>query len=149
AIAHGGHGDGLNVAAGVGLRDADSSTFIALGHQRKEAPALLLRAIGCNHIRNEYMRVYNSGKAHPAAREVFDNLYIGQKVKAQAAIGFRDSRAEDTKGFELINEFIGIGIVLFKIMSYRDYLAIHETANLVNDSLPICIKRCIHESELL
>src|SRR5215469_2072018 len=117
AVAHGGHGDGLHIAARIGLGNAYSSTFIARGHHRQEALALLLSAVCCNHVRNEYMRVHNARKAHPAARELFDNLYIGEQVKAEATIGFGDGGGEDTEDFELVDQRVGIQIILFEVMS--------------------------------
>src|SRR5690349_3242315 len=53
AIAYSGHSDGLHIAACIGLRDADSTTFLTPGHHRQEASALLLCTKRRNHVGNE------------------------------------------------------------------------------------------------
>src|SRR5260370_21149790 len=91
------------------------------------------------------MRVHNAGKAHPAACELFDNLYVGEQVEAETTIGFGDGGAEDTQDFELVNEVNRIGIIMFEFAGGRYNFTLYKTLDFSNHSLSLCIKRCFHE----
>src|SRR5258706_845890 len=73
-VALGSHGNGLYIAARVGLGDTDSSPFLTLSHNRQETLALLLGAKCRDHVRNEYMRINDTFHAHPTTRKLFNNL---------------------------------------------------------------------------
>src|SRR5689334_17378719 len=87
------------------------------------------------------MGVHNSRQAHPASREFFNDLHVGEKVKAQAAIGFRNGCAENAEFFEFVDQGDRVRVVFFEVMSDGDNLAIDEMSNFGNYYLSIGIKR--------
>src|SRR5437879_13381506 len=79
------------------------------------------------HIGDKYVCIHNTCKAHPTTSKLFDDRYVGHKIKAEASIGFGNSGAEDTQRFQLLDKFKRIGVAVFEFMGNGNDLAINKT----------------------
>src|SRR5260221_14475383 len=81
----------------------------------------------CKHIGDKYVCIHNACKAHPTTSKLLDDLYVGHKIKAEAAIGFGNSGAEDTQRFQLLDKLKRIGIAILEVVPVAHELEHSDT----------------------
>src|SRR5437588_12300803 len=92
------------------------------------------------------MGVDDAAQAHPASRQLFDDLHISSKIEAKAAVGFGNGGSKYTEGFELLDQFNGVNVVLLKIVGNGYHLAIDKAPHLGDSHLLVIVSSCMHKA---
>src|SRR5947209_17495944 len=95
------------------------------------------------------MSIYDSTQTHPASRQLFDDLHIGSEIETKTAVGFRNGCSKYTQRFELPDQFNGIDVILLKIVSDWNNLAIDKAPHLGDNHLFVVISSCMHRATSL
>ena len=97
AVARSGGLDVLDVAAGLGLGQAERAADVAVRHGGQQAFLLLFGAEITDDGRHDVMRSDDSGDAHPALAELLEDHRHRGVVEAEAAVVFGYGYAEQTQ----------------------------------------------------
>ena len=99
--------DGLDVAARVGLGDADAASLLAGRHQGQESLLLLQCSVGRDHVGHDEVQ-FSSRLAHPSPADFLNDQGVGRDIQLKPAVLFGDHRAEQAQLLHPLHQLEGV-----------------------------------------
>jgi hypothetical protein len=111
---------------------------------------LLVGPEGVDHVGGDEVSVDHPRDRHPASADLFDHQRVGLVVDAASAVFLRDREAEEAELLHLLDDFLGIGVVVLQLVLHRHDLLLHEGAHHADDLSLLCAQvfrdhRVLHE----
>ncbi len=90
---------------------------------------MLLTAVQAKQCGRDHMGVQDAHKRHPPRGQLLDDLREGDHVQTQAAILLRNDRAEQAEGGHLVDQLVGIDVVVVEGGCSGHHVLLDEAPN--------------------
>ena len=127
--------DGLDVRAGVRLRETQAAALVTARESRQKAAALLLRAVIQHDQRHHRVAVDDARERHPPAAQLFDDSRVHADGQAEAAIRPGDEAAEESELAHARDQPVRVLVRVLERERDRIHLFVDERSNRVDEGI--------------